>query len=150
MKKYIITDPGYIMSGENWEKYCQALEDSNQNAPACNALLSELLGVPAMADRTGYGDWGNVLNCEEGEDHVLREEFCADAGMVCCCEFTPEMEAVIKEKKIGRWCYAILEAETPVFEISRKDPCWTMVKVTDGDSVYSTLTRKEAALLELI
>lgn len=150
MKKYIITDPSYIMSGADWEKYCQALEDSNQNAPACNALLSELLRVPAMADRTGYGDWGNVLNCEEGEDHVLREEFCADAGMVCCCEFTPEMEAVIKEKKIGRWCYAILEAENPVFEISRKDPSWTMVKVTDGDSVYSTLTRKEAALLELI
>lgn len=150
MKAYIITDPSYIMSGANWEKYCQALEDSNQNAPACNALLSELLRVPAMADRTGYGDWGNVLNCEEGEDHVLREEFRAGAGMVCCCEFTPEMEAVIREKKIEHWCYAILEAENPVFEIIRKDPSWTMVKVTDGDSVYSTLTRKEAALLELI
>lgn len=150
MKTYIVTDPCYLLNGENWEKYIQALQDSGQNAPACNSLLSGLLGTGAKADHTGYGDWGNILNCEEGEDRILREEFCSDAGMVCCCEFTPEIEAHIKERKLGHWCYAVFEAENPAVEISRKDPQWTMIKITDGDSVYSSLTRKEAALLELV
>ena len=151
MRTYIITDPSYIMSGANWEKYCQALEDSNQNAPACNALLSELLRVPAMADRTGYGDWGNVLNCEEGEDHVLREEFCADAGMVCCCEFTDGVR-----KKLEHCCRdseglaAVFESrgvEDVLFDTSRAD--WTVVHIRGAEGETSSAESPREAQMKL-
>lgn len=153
MKTYIVTDPGYIMKPEKWEQYCDAMNEAinaGREISSCNGLLSELLGVPAKADHTGYGDWSNELLCQNGGGVIIQREFCADSGMVCVCEYTPEMEAVIREKKSGKWCYALFLAENPVIEISRKDPRWTMIKITDGDSVYSSLTRKEAALLELV
>lgn len=99
MKKYVITDPCYLMNRENQEKYFRALEEKGQNPAACNDLLSELLGTRAQAEHTGYGDWGNRLEYLAGDGCIISSEFCADSGMVCCCELTPELEAVLSRRR---------------------------------------------------
>ena len=60
--------------------------------------------------------------------------FCADAGMVCFCELTPQVERALRDLDPG--AYAEIEAEDPVCEFDCSNRDWTRVRITDGTSVY--------------
>ena len=84
---------------------------------------------------TGYGDWANSLACVKGPSRLVNDGcFCADAGMVCFCELTPQVERALRD--LGPGAYAEIEAENPVCEFDCADRDWTRIKITDGTSVY--------------
>ena len=102
MKKYVLTDPCYLINDDAaWRRYCGLIFDEKGKGP--NRLKND--------------------GC-----------FCADAGMVCFCELTPQVERALRN--LGPGAYAEIEAEDPVCEFDCTDRDWTRVKITDGASVY--------------
>lgn len=64
----IITDPGYFIKNENWDKFCDGEMEE----------ILELL--PSMIYRdTLWGDW----SCTVFSNNQEIGQFCADSGMVC-------------------------------------------------------------------
>lgn len=64
----IITDPGYFIKNENWDKFC-------------GGEMEEILELlPSMIYRdTLWGDW----SCTVFSNNQEIGQFCADSGMVC-------------------------------------------------------------------
>ena len=139
MKKYIITDPCYLINDDAaWRRYCDLIFDDKGYFCADNgaAFIAEQLGAPVQVASTGYGDWTNSLDCVKGPNRLANDGyFCADAGLVCFCEVTPQVERALRD--LGPGAYAEIEAEGPVvceFDCTNRD--WTRIKITDGNSVY--------------
>jgi len=98
MKKYIVTDPCYLMhinanEDENravWREFCNLwfadkFEDAEQ-------LLKDYLNLDFLKiSDTGYGDWTNHLYTDS-EIKIYEQEFFADAGLVCVADYTAEIE----------------------------------------------------------
>ena len=89
MKKYVLTDPCYLISDEfAWNRYCNLIFDEKgyMNADNGAAFIAEQLGTTVQVASTGYGDWANSLACVKGPNRLKNDGcFCADAGMVCFC-----------------------------------------------------------------
>ena len=155
MKKYIITDPCYLINDDAawrrycdlifdekgymnaWRRYCDLIFDEKgyMNADNGAAFIAEQLGTTVQVASTGYGDWANSLDCVKGPNRLVNDGcFCADAGMVCFCELTPQVERALRD--LGPGAYAEIEAEDPVCEFDCTDRDWTRVRITDGASVY--------------
>ena len=113
-----------------------------------NKVLSEYLGCQIFTSATGYGDWQNFIKADSGEDRILQDEFCADSGTVCFCEMTQEIEERLK--RYGSWAYAILECEDPKIEFDRTDPEWTVLKITDTNSVYTSIVMNPDRIAEYL
>ena len=87
MKRYIITDPCYLINDDAaWRRYCDLIFDEKgyMNADNGAAFIAEQLGTTVQVAGTGYGDWANSLACVKGPNRLVNDGcFCADAGMVC-------------------------------------------------------------------
>ena len=138
MKRYIITDPCYLINDDAaWRRYCALIFEDKGYFCADNgaAFIAEQLGTTVQVASTGYGDWTNSLACVKGTNRLVNDGcFCADAGMVCFCELTPQVERALRD--LGPGAYAEIEAEDPVCEFDLTDRGWTRIKITDGASVY--------------
>lgn len=130
--KYVVTDPCYILSNDDWDECCKFLDDSPKAFnDAVSKALSKFSGFSAYACDTGFGDWNNKIY----GSYIIHKEFCADSGMVCVCRLTPEIEKHFEENysDIYARCAAVFEGSEDIcvdFDIS--DPSWTVVKIHDN------------------
>jgi len=139
-KKYVVTDPCYILSNEDWDKCCEIIhngpDDKNKWIAFNQAIagkLAEMTGEPAYVEDTGYGDWSNELY----GPGVLNHTFAADAGMVCVCLLTEEIEKKLNIKEHDS-CVAVFEADELVKVTFNTDDDWTVVNiVTDKGLLVS-------------
>ena len=101
MKRYILTDPCYLINDEfAWRRYCDMIFDEKGYMSVDNgaAFIAEQLGTTVQVAGTGYGDWTNSLACVKGTNRLNNDGcFCADAGMVCFCELTPQVERALRD-----------------------------------------------------
>lgn len=136
MKKYILTDPCYLVENPaDWDAYLEII--SPEDASAGDDFLGFLLGTEAHAAWTGAGDWINELRCDRGTNKLLRGMFTADAGLVAFLELTEDIEDALP--RLASYSYAILEAEAPVCTFDTSDPRWTVIYIQDADgSAYSS------------
>ena len=142
MKKYVVTDPSYILSNEDWDKCCEIIQyngpdDKNKWIAFNQAIagkLAEMTGEPAYVEDTGYGDWSNEIY----GPGVLNHTFAADAGMVCVCLLTEEIEKKLNIKEHDS-CVAVFEADELVKVTFNTDDYWTIVNiVTDKGLIVSS------------
>lgn len=142
MKKYVVTDPSYILSNEDWDKCCEIIQyngpdDKNKWIAFNQAIagkLAEMTGEPAYVEDTGYGDWSNEIY----GPGVLNHTFAADAGMVCVCLLTEEIEKKLNIKEHDS-CVAVFEADELVKVTFNTDDDWTIVNiVTDKGLIVSS------------
>lgn len=143
MKKYVVTDPCYILSNEDWDKCCKILQTEDNNPDkdkftafnqAVQGKLAEMTGEPAYVEDTGYGDWSNEIY----GPGVLNHTFAADAGMVCVCRLTEEVEKKLNIQEHDS-CVAVFEADELVkVTFDTDDDNWTVVNiVTDKGLIVS-------------
>ena len=134
--RYVVTDPCYILDDDTWGKCCSVLnkyegeeKDRKFNEAVSNAL-NEYTGYPSFACDTGYGDWRNkILGLG-----VIKDDFFADAGMVCVCRLTEKMVEHWEKNdpKTPFLGVAIFEASDDIlvqFDTSNKG--WTVVNIKD-------------------
>lgn len=89
--KYIITDPCYIVPEDVWDKACQYIDDDAVIDYAnFEKVISDACGTKVDCCDTGCGDWDNSISGPH--DNIINKEFCADSGMVCFAQLTPEIE----------------------------------------------------------
>ncbi len=141
MKKYLVTDPCYIINHDDWHALCdqatkaekeQGRNWSNEFVELVETSLRTISGdISAVACNTGYGDWEN---CMFGSV-VKHSQFVADAGMVCVVEFTDKLAEYLKDTVDNvDDLSAILESESPLHaEFNTDDAHWTVVEVFDED-----------------
>lgn len=142
MKKYVVTDPSYILSNEDWDKCCEIIQyngpdDKNKWIAFNQAIagkLAQMTGEPAYVEDTGFGDWSNEIY----GPGVLNHTFAADAGMVCVCRLTEEIEKKLNIKEHDS-CVAVFEADELVkVTFDTDDETWTVINiVTDKGLIVS-------------
>lgn len=145
MKKFIITDPCYLIPDpEAWYCFCDIIQDISM-AEAEN-FLTHYLATPVRIAKTGYGDWSNEISGK----NVIEPNFFADAGLVCVLELTHLVDQMHKSKfdyliSDNPCGVAVIEAEGLAdvrFDIS--DSRWTVVTIIDTDgNVYRSSTFKD-------
>ena len=138
-KKYVITDPCYILPEEDWRKCCDyadktSKEDNNDWSEifhtAVEMALTRFTNASSWADSTGFGDWTNAL---WGPNVNGTGAFFADSGSVCVCEYTDKVAEALGDltEKDGA---AVFEAEGPIeVEFDRSDSSWTIVNIEDAN-----------------
>lgn len=141
MKKYVVTDPCYILSNEAWDECCKLLHEGTEaDFEAFNTAiageLTKLSGANAWVADTGYGDWNNNI----WGPGVINNHFFADAGMVCVCMLTPEIEIKLD---LGNQNHssgvAIFETEgIESVDFDTSDSNWTVVKITTKEGVIES------------
>lgn len=144
MKKYLITDPCYLVENRDvWLKFCNLSFREEPDAMAkAGKYLSDFLGVTVQVENTGYGDWYNRMICESGDDGIIQSEFAADAGLVCFCEYTDEIRNLMEKQSYD--LYAVITSEeTPVCTFDTSNKNWTVVRITAGTSVYRSIISEE-------
>lgn len=158
MKKYIITDPCYILPDSEWSKCCDVFDSiAYQKAveakdydkqrelfdlEVTSALRKYSGDYNACAASTGFGDWSNEIYGE----NIIKSDFFADAGMVCVCELTDVIQKHIKDESNGTNEFngmAVFETDKDIaidFDMSVRD--WTVVNILDKHTgallVYSS------------
>lgn len=157
MRKFIVTDPCYIMPKSTWSKVCKEVFDNPNTEDRYDIFdqriqeeLRKFAGTDsAWAGSTGIGDWSNTITSFDDDiAKVVHSQFSADAGMVCVCELTPPIEQIIKNEGYSfDWSIAMFEVEdTSVVEclIDQSDSSWTVVNVSvDGDIVLHSEEQDE-------
>ena len=139
-KKYVITDPCYILPEDIWDECCKKCEARGQENWSENfdgivqEALRDFTQGQAFASSTGYGDWSNEIY----GPGVLNHTFAADAGMVCVCRLTEEVEKKLNIKEHDS-CVAVFEADELVkVTFDTDDDNWTVVNiVTDKGLIVS-------------
>lgn len=153
MKKFIITDPCYLVSDlDIWDALCDIIQDISMIE--AEKFLTQYLGTPVRIASTGYGDWSNDIHGK----NVIKPTFFADAGLVCVAELTSlvdrEHDAIfgypISDRPHGVAGVAVIEAEGLAdVSFDTSNPKWTVVNITDTDgNVYRSTTFKEHFGLE--
>lgn len=137
MKKFIVTDPCYILPNNIWDICCKEfeVEDDTMYERFDNKVQEELRKFSgtekAWAGSTGIGDWSNTLNSVSSKIKIIESDFGADAGMVCCIELTSTVEKSLIEK-YERLIGAIFEVDDSSdvnCEIDQSDKSWTIVRI---------------------
>lgn len=128
---YIITDPCYIISNENWKKIFDPLDlnDPDFFPKAKKGIEEELnkIGKCLGVADTGDGDWINKIYRTADFIEVIKREFFADAGLVCVVE-------VDDFTKYHIYGAAIVRSERPLTcKMDRKNHHWTVVRLYDED-----------------
>lgn len=132
-KKYIITDPCYILPENVWSEcfdkaYLEPDFDNDKFIKALKKALEDFSGSKAFVNKTGFGDWKNHLWFQG----AVIGEFIADSGMVCVCEFTEPVKETMKNILS---CGAIFEAEDDIsVDFDTNLPDWTIIKITDSNN----------------
>ena len=138
-KRYVITDPCYILPEDLWDK-CLSYADKTSKEDntdwsgifhtAVEMALTRFTKASSWADSTGFGDWNN---CIHGPCVHYTGGFCADSGMVCVCEYTDAVAERIKDI-IEKGCAALFDAEGPLkVNFNREDRDWTVVEIEDAE-----------------
>ncbi len=138
MKKYVVTDPCYILSDEDWDKCCGIIRPDDKKWVAFNQAitgkLAEMTGEPAYVESTGYGDWSNEIY----GPGVLNHTFAADAGMVCVCRLTKEVEKKLNIKEHDS-CVAVFEANKLVnVTFDTDNSSWTVVNIVTDQGLITS------------
>lgn len=152
MKKFIITDPCYLVdSHEVWDSFCNLIQDADLSEGEtvtieAEKMLSRYLDTPVRVASTGYGDWSNDIHGK----NVIRTTFFADAGLVCVVELTPIVDQMhknifgyrISDNQAG---VAVIEAEgLAEVRFDTSNPHWTVITITDTyGNVYRSTTYEE-------
>ena len=145
MKKFIVTDPCYILPNNIWDECCKEfdIQDDTMYERFDNKVQEELRKFSgtekAWAGSTGIGDWSNTLNAVSSDIKIIESDFGADAGMVCCVELTPSVENSLMEK-YERLIGAIFEVESEAevtCEIDQSDKNWTIVRILDNENLVA-------------
>ena len=134
-KQYVVTDPCYILPDDTWN---ECIEKAGENdAGWCDrfdeqvqAALSAFVGSKAWAERTGFGDWSNVLY----GPNIKHDQFCADSGMFSVCEFNDKVKEALKD--CPEHCYAVFETDGDIsveFDDSVSDWHVAEIKSSNGD-----------------
>lgn len=135
-KKYVITDPCYILPEDIWDECCKKCEARGQENWSENfdgivqEALRDFTQGQAFASSTGYGDWSNTI---WGPNVDGTGSFCADSGMVCVCELIGKVADALGNS-FDTGCAASFEAEGPIkvdFDTSESD--WTVVNIEDAN-----------------
>lgn len=100
MKKYIITDPSYILKDE-YEKVGNATGwDGDAFFKGMADALEKLTGEKAYCASTLFGDWTNEMIAytdNTPDAKCINSRFCADTGLVCVCLLTDEIAATLQD-----------------------------------------------------
>lgn len=152
---YTVTDPCYILPQEKWQECCQVFnkglnpkEESDAFDAAVAKALTEYTGSKSYAATTGYGDWSNILYGNK----VVKADFFADAGMVCVCRLTPEIEKHLVEeygdKKPFSGMAIFTASEDITVNMDRTESQWTVVRITDNQTGETLCTSEPEDLEE--
>lgn len=151
-KKYVITDPGYILPESEWKKCVEYAKKTSEEdnvewdyifRMAIEMALTKFTNGSSWVADTGFGDWINALdfNKDCSPNNQVKPEnelcFCADSGMVCVCELTPEAEAKLNEYP-NKQIAAILsmpDTYNAYVSFDTTDPHWTVLTAKFKDSV---------------
>lgn len=117
MKKYIITDPCYLLNDEEWDKCCELIKDQEWSDIIDKKFSLQVREILDSITNHGFtyaastiiGDWVNEIS----GNGVIQSEFCADAGMVCICEFTDTIKERVanhRGRELHESCYGLFEA----------------------------------------
>ena len=159
MKKYIITDPCYLIQNDDWDKCCEifnsvAYKKAEENRDyemqrelfdnEITAVLRKYSGdYKAQACSTGYGDWTNEI----WGKNVIKHDFFADSGMCCVCELTDTIQKHITENSNGRNEFngmAVFETDKDIaIEFDTSDSDWTVIRVKDKNTGNVLITSSE-------
>ena len=145
MRKYIITDPCYLIPDDDWSKCCEifdsvaykkAMENRDYEMQrelfdnGITAALQKYSGdYKAKACSTGYGDWTNEI----WGVNVLKHDFFADSGMCYVCELTDTIQKHIDANSNGFKEYhgmAVFETDKDIaIEFDTSDSDCTVITV---------------------
>lgn len=134
--KYLVTDPCYILSNDDWREVCDIADKAGDWTEAfnnaCADKLREVSGDKrADACGTGYGDWSNRLFGMSGRATILCNDFYADSGMVCVVEVTDQLEKYLANNDHDMESLAaVVESDEPlegVFDC--ENTSWTVVRL---------------------
>lgn len=145
MKKFIITDPCYLVPDpEIWYCFCDIIQ--NIDMAEAEKFLTQYLATPVRLASTGYGDWSNEISGK----NVISSAFLADAGLVCVLELTPlvdqmhnsKFKYLISDNPCG---VAVIESEgLSEVRFDTSNPEWTVITIIDTDgNVYRSNTYEE-------
>ena len=143
MKRFIITDPCYLISDlEAWDCLCDIIQDIGM--AEAEKFLTQYLATPVRLADTGYGDWSNEIVSGK---NVIKPDFFADAGLVCVLELTPLVDKMHKSKfdyliSDNPCGVAVIEAEGLAdVKFDTSDSRWTVVTIIDTDgNIYRSST----------
>ncbi|MBR6010639.1 MAG: hypothetical protein IKP35_04470 [Alphaproteobacteria bacterium] len=159
MKKYIITDPCYLIQNDDWDKCCEifnsvAYKKAEENRDyemqrelfdnEITAVLRKYSGdYKAQACSTGYGDWTNEI----WGKNIIKHDFFADSGMCCVCELTDSIQNHISKNSNGRNEFngmAVFETDKDIaIEFDTSDSDWTVIRVKDKNTGNVLITSSE-------
>lgn len=150
MKKYIITDPCYVLSNDTWSDICNQCKDDDFYNGTFDRLVSEALNklagtTNAVASATGFGDWSNCMHCSN-DDKIIQSDFFADSGMVCVVEYNDKIKAALEANNNSRLIdedvggAALIDTEGEVeITMNHDDSNWTVVEIEDEVDAFNSL-----------
>lgn len=137
--KYVVTDPGYLLDADDWDKFVDLLMDCKPESEQIAFFKEHGITALAISD-TGFGDWSNELyttGCYPIS--IEQSSFCADAGMVGVFEVNDKVQKRVDE--LPESCCAIFETDLDIsVNMDTLDPSWTVVKIKNGDNVIAAST----------
>lgn len=98
-KDIVVTDPCYIMSGDDWKALIAKFDDFR-----IRPHRSSVRGMRVVMADTIYGDWLCELRGSVGACKHFFGEFTADSGMVCVV-VDPDDDAMERLKKLPARCW---------------------------------------------
>ncbi len=143
--KYLVTDPCYLLdilesSDERdnlWDKCLRSMYSSDtsggyssqSNYEGVRKILSDALGINVLrVSDTGFGDWSNSIISNSEHIKVIKDDFFADAGMMCVVEINEKLENFLKDDSLG----AIFGSDVPIsVHVDDSDRQWYVLKIMD-------------------
>ena len=138
-KKYVITDPYYILPEEDRRKCCDYADKTSKEDhedwseifhTAVEMALTRFTQGQAWVNSTLFGDWTNRMY----GPNVIQDRFCADSGMVSVCEYNDKVKEATKD--LPEYCFAIIEADDDIkvsFDESVSDWCVVEIESSFGN-----------------
>ena len=150
--KYLITDPCYLLDLDSknkdriWNLCINDMYDSDHHDKyddrtdytGVQKILSEELGINVLrVSDTGYGDWSNSISSSSEHIKIIKNEFYADAGMMCVVEINDKLENFLKDNSIG----AIFESDIPVsVHVDDSYSDWFILRIADENDCYELVS----------
>lgn len=142
MKQFIVTDPCYLITRDNWNQIISQCETENYklDEEMLNKKLAQHLNEMAatrnsvVAD-TGDGDWSNKMIGPS--DKIVFANFTADSGLVCVVEYTDQLKGQIE---FDEGFMALVNVDdNAIINMDTTNKSWTVVEITDSSGVLSSL-----------
>jgi len=118
----IITDPCYILTDEDYKK-----SNYGSNLHECGFTIY-------LVANTGFGDWDNFIETENGQN---LGDFCADSGQVCVVLKSEVEKYGSKLFTYADYCYATIKDFDGDIEIDTTCSAWTVVRGVGNINFHS-------------